>query len=105
MARKYKYSFVKKEDAQEGRRAAWTAAVSFGLFLILSLVSFAFGGKGGNALGALGLFAMLLAFYGCYIGFKSIGRHGRMQKFSVIGSLTSGAVSILWLALFLVGVK
>ena len=44
MARKYKYSFVKKEDAQEGRRAAWMAAVSFGLFLILSLVSFAFGG-------------------------------------------------------------
>ena len=105
MARKYKYSFTKKEEAQEGRTALLMAAVSLGLFLLLSLISFACGGKGGTALGAFGLFAMLLALYGCYTGCKSFGKQSRLPRLSIIGAIASGAMFILWLALFLVGVK
>lgn len=105
MAKRYKYSFTKKEEAQEGRASVIMAAVSFGLFLILSLVSFACGGKGGTVVGAGGLFAMLLALYGCYTGCKSFGKQRRVPKRSVIGALASGVMFILWLALFLVGVK
>ena len=105
MAKKYKYSFTRKEEDHGGRDAAVLAAVSFGLFLILSLVSFAFSGRGGTALGAAGMFAMLLSLYGCCVGFRSISRQKVIQRSSIIGSIAAGVVFILWLALFLVGVS
>ncbi len=105
MAKKYKYSFTKKTGDRGGRDAAVLAAVSLGLFLILSLVSFGFGGKGSAAVGGIGLFAMLLSLYGCYVGFKSISRQKSPARSTLMGAIAAGVVFILWLALFLVGVS
>ena len=105
MAKKYKYTFTKKDGDHGGRDAGILAAVSFGLFLLLSLVSFGFSGQAGTALGAVGLFAMLLSLYGCCVGFRSIIRQKLIQRSSIVGSIASGVVFILWLALFLVGVS
>ena len=105
MAKKYKYSFAKKDGDRSGRDAVILAAVSFVLFLILCLASFLSSGQGGAALGGLGFFAMLLALYGCVLGFRSISRKKTFQREAVVGSISSGVIFILWLALFLVGVS
>ena len=47
------------------------AGASVFLFLLASVVSFAFRGNGGIFLGAAGLFSFLLSGYGFYVGMKS----------------------------------
>ena len=71
MARKkYNYNFVRK-PSEGGREALYMAGASVFLFLLASVVSFAFRGNGGIFLGAAGLFSFLLSGYGFYVGMKS----------------------------------
>ena len=105
MAKRYKYSFSGKNEAKGGTEAIVLAAVSFAAFLVLAIVSFAFSGAGGTALGAVGLFAMILAVYGFYLGLKGLSERNTGHKYATIGTIAAGGVSILWLALFLAGVK
>ncbi len=105
MAKKYKYSFTQKNESKEGLEALIFAGISFASFLILSILSFAFLGGGGTVLGAVGLVAMLLALYGCYLGLKGLARRGMRKRYAASGTICAGVVAILWLAVFLVGVK
>ena len=71
MARKkYNYNFVRK-PSEGGKEALYMAGASVFLFLLASIVSFAFRGNGGIFLGAAGLFSFLLSGYGFYVGMKS----------------------------------
>ena len=89
MARKkYNYNFVRK-PSEGGKEALYMAGASVFLFLLASVVSFAFRGNGGIFLGAAGLFSFLLSGYGFYVGMK----------------ITSGGMLVAWLALFLIGVR
>ena len=72
MAKKYKYSFTRDHEAKEGLEALVLSGISFAAFIVLAIISFAFSGKGGVVLGAIGLVAMLLAVYGCYLGLKGL---------------------------------
>ena len=105
MAKKYKYSFTRKNEAKGGREAVILSAVSLALFLVLIVVSFCYAGEGGPILGAVGLVAMLLALYGCYLGLKGLVEKDTGHRLSAIGTICAGVMSIVWLALFLVGVK
>ncbi len=105
MAKKYKYSFTQKNESKEGLEALLFAAISFAVFLILIILSFAFSGEGSRVLGALGLAAMLLALYGCCLGLKGLAGRGRRKRYAASGTICAGVVAILWLAVFLVGVK
>ena len=61
MARKkYNYNFVRK-PSEGGKEALYMAGASVFLFLLASVVSFAFRGNGGIFLGAAGLFSFLLS--------------------------------------------
>ena len=42
MAKKYKYSFTRKNEAKGGKEALVLAGISFAAFLVLIIVSFAF---------------------------------------------------------------
>ena len=105
MAKKYKYSFTSGNGANEGLEALVLSGVSFAAFLVLIIISFALSGEGGAVLGAVGLVAMLLAMYGCYLGLKGLSARRSRPRFAAIGTISAGVVSILWLALFFVGVK
>ena len=73
------------------------------LFLLASIVSFAFRGNGGIFLGAAGLFSFLLSGYGFYVGMKSFKEKGKNYRFSVMGAMANGVISVGWLALILIG--
>lgn len=104
MARKkYNYNFIRKQS-KGGRSAIVMAGVSFGLFLLDAVLSFVFGGAGGAVLGAVGLFAMLLAVYGFYLGMKSFSEEQVSHRRSIVGSVSCGIIAVGWLALYLVGV-
>ena len=105
MAKKYKYSFTRKNEAKGGKEALVLAGISFAAFLVLIIVSFAFSGNGGTVLGAVGLCAMILAIYGFYLGLKGLSERNAGHRHATIGTLAAGGMSILWLALFLAGVK
>lgn len=105
MAKRYKYSFTRKNEAKGGREALVLAGISFAAFLVLIFVSFAFSGNGGTILGAVGLFAMILAVYGFCLGLKGLSERNTGHRYAAIGTIAAGGVSILWLALFLAGVK
>ena len=105
MAKKYKYSFTRDHEAKEGLEALVLSGISFAAFIVLAIISFAFSGNGGAVLGAAGLVAMLLAVYGCYLGLKGLAEKNTGHRFAAIGTIFAGVMSIIWLALFLVGVK
>ena len=72
MARKkYNYNFVRK-PSEGGKEALYMAGASVFLFLLASVVSFAFRGNGGIFLGAAGLFSFLLSGYGFYVGMPHV---------------------------------
>ena len=108
MARKkYNYNFVRK-PSEGGKEALYMAGASDKiviLFLLASVVSFAFRGNGGIFLGAAGLFSFLLSGYGFYVGMKSFKEEQVSHRMSVLGSITSGGMLVAWLALFLIGVR
>ena len=87
----------------ERKLSIWQASVF--LFLLASVVSFAFRGNGGIFLGAAGLFSFLLSGYGFYVGMKSFKEEQVSHRMSVLGSITSGGMLVAWLALFLIGVR
>ncbi len=106
MAKKYKYSFTRKNEAKGGKRKRWCLPESLSLLSVLIIVSFAFSGNGGTVLGAVGLCAMILAVYGFGIlGLKGLSERNAGHRHATIGTLAAGGMSILWLALFLAGVK
>lgn len=105
MAKKYKYSFTRKKEGREGVLAIVLSVISFALFGILCLVSFAFEGQAGTAIGALGLFAVLIAGYGLVVAVMSLMKKDAGHRYAMIGSIASGVALILWLAVFFAGLK
>lgn len=71
MGKRYKYSFAKGETAAGGVESMVLAGISALLFVAAVLISFFMKGKGGNYLGALGLFSMLSALFGFFWGFEA----------------------------------
>lgn len=102
--KKFRYSFAPDANAKGGVAATVSAMVSLVLLLGAALVSFAFEGRGGVYLGAVGLFSLLLSAYGFYLGIRSFSEKHVNHRYSIIGSLSSGVLAVLWLALFLVGI-
>jgi hypothetical protein len=105
MAKRVKYSFTGKKQAKGGLEAIWLAGISFAAFLILVLASFACSGRGGTVLGAFGLLAMILSAYGFCLGLRGLDERNVSRRYATIGTIAAGSVSILWLAVFLAGVK
>lgn len=104
MAKRYKYATTQKQESQEGKASTIFAGISFGLFLIAIIVSFAFRGNGGIYLGAIGVMAICFAIYGFIRGLRSFSEDDCSHTYCVIGSISNGIIVVGWLALFLIGV-
>ena len=71
MAKRYRYAFAKKREAQQGKLSAVLAAVSLVLFVTAVLLAFFLQGQYGYIVGGISLCAMLLSVYGFAMGLKS----------------------------------
>lgn len=105
MAKKNKYSFVKKKHSGQGIASTFFAGISFGIFCIGAVCALIFHGKGGLYLGAFGLIAIAFSIYGFIIGLKSFSEKNKDQLFCKIGAVGNGVLMVIWLALFLIGIS
>lgn len=105
MAKKYKYSFAGKKEVREGRGAIVLAALALALFLISITISYLSEGNAGQAAGAAGLFSILCSAYGFCMGISALKSRQKGHGLAAAGAITSGITAILWLAVFLMGLK
>ena len=80
MAKRYRYAFAKKREAQQGKLSAVLAAVSLVLFVTAVLLAFFLQGQYGYIVGGISLCAMLLSVYGFAMGLKSFSEENRTHK-------------------------
>ena len=102
MAKRYRYAFAKKREAQQGKLSAVLAAV---LFVTAVLLAFFLQGQYGYIVGGISLCAMLLSVYGFAMGLKSFSEENRTHKAGMIGSIANGIIMIGWLGIFLMGIS
>ncbi len=100
-----KYRFAEKVHSKGGKQSSRFALASVLLFFADVICSFAYGGKAGAVAGGIGIIAMLFAVYGFYLGMKSFSETDVSPLFSIIGSIASGIIMVVWLTLFLTGVR
>ncbi len=105
MAKRYRYAFAKKKEAQKGKLSTGLAVASLVLFVIAVLLSFFMNGSFGYIVGGVGLCAMLLSVYGFAMGLMSFAEEGRTHRTSMIGSIANGIIMIGWLGIFLMGLS
>ena len=105
MARRYRYAFVKKKEAQKGKLSTGLAAASLILFITAVLLAFFMNGEFGYIVGGVSLCAMLLSIYGFAMGLKSFSEENRTHRTSMIGSIANGIIMIGWLGIFLLGIS
>lgn len=105
MARRYRYAFAKKKEAQKGKLSTGPAAASLILFITAVLLAFFMNGEFGYIVGGVSLCAMLLSIYGFAMGLKSFSEENRTHRTSMIGSIANGIIMIGWLGIFLLGIS
>jgi len=98
--KKYKYSLEPDNKSKKGLES-----ISLVLLLAGAVVSLAMKGNGGTFLGAIGLFSFLLSVYGFYLGIQSFSEKNVNHRYCIVGSMASGILAVLWLALFLTGIS
>lgn len=105
MARRYRYAFAKKKEAQKGKLSTGLAAASLILFITAVMLAFFMNGEFGYIVGGVSLCAMLLSIYGFAMGLKSFSEENRTHRTSMIGSIANGIIMIGWLGIFLLGIS
>ncbi len=80
MARRYRYAFAKKKEAQQGKLSTVLAAASLILFITAVLLAFFMHGEFGYIVGGISLCAMLLSVYGFAMGLKSFSEENRTHR-------------------------
>ena len=105
MAKRYRYAFTKKREAQKGQLSAVLAVVSLVLFVTAVLLAFFLQGQYGYIVGGISLCAMLLSVYGFAMGLKSFSEENRLDRTSMAGSIANGIIMIGWLGIFLLGIS
>jgi len=81
MAKRYRYAFAKKREAQQGKLSAVLAAVSLVLFVTAVLLAFFLQGQYGYIVGGISLCAMLLSVYGFAMGLKSFSEENTQSRY------------------------
>lgn len=105
MAKRYRYAFAKKKEAQKGKLSVGLAAASLLLFITAVWLAFLTNGTVGYIVGGLSLFAMFLSIYGFAMGLRSFSEEDRNHRTSMVGSIANGVIMIGWLGMFLLGIS
>lgn len=104
MAKRYRYSFVKRKEAGKGKLSVGLAAASLLLFAAAVLTAYWLNGKYGFIVGGICLFAAMLSIYGFIMGLSSFSEEERMHRTSTVGSILNGVIMVGWLGFFFMGV-
>lgn len=104
MAKRYRYSIIKRKEAAKGKLSVGMAAASLILFAAAVLTTFGLNGRYGFIAGGICLFASLLSVYGFIMGLLSFSEEKRIHRTSTVGSLLNGVILVGWLGFFLMGV-
>ena len=73
-------------------------------FLTISLVSGFEKGKGGFALGVIGILLFGLSIFGFVLSYKTFKKKDIFYRFPIIGAILNGIMSILFLVIYLLGI-
>lgn len=103
MAKRFKYTSRLKPETQGGSAAVLMGGISGVLFIIGAITAFI--GWSSNVLGVIGLMGILLAVCGFFIGLHSFSEKDKNHRYSTIGSLACGIIAVIWLAVYLVGIR
>jgi uncharacterized membrane protein YadS len=101
---KNKYTFIKKA-APAAKESIIFSSISLGMFALDVILSLLAHTNGGAILGALGLFAMLTAMYGFYLGIKAVSDKGSNYLITSFGTIYAGIMCILWVGMFFLGLS
>lgn len=104
MTKRYRYAFVKKKEAKNGKWSVFLACMSFVLFWTAVAVNYFLPESCGVIVGGVSAFAMMLSVYGFGVGLRGFSEEDRMHKSSIVGSICNGLIMIAWLVLYLMGV-
>ena len=103
--RKNRYSFLKKR-VPAIRKAVIVSCIS--LLFLIAAVAFSLGssaGWAGTLSAILGIDGIIIALYGGYLGIFAISEDGMSQIRTAIGMIFSGIVLILWIGVFIMGLR
>ena len=105
MRKERKYRFYEKPPSFGGRFALLLAGISLALLLVALILSVAQGGEAGPAAGGAALIALLLSAYGFIAGLRSFQEKETDPRLGVIGSISSGVMLLILMAMFLSGIR
>lgn len=105
MSKRKQYHFLKKKEAPEAKLSIIFSSVSLVAMAVLFLVSLGYKGKGSEVLGAVGLVALLLAYYAFYLGLQVLRQRKPEYRLPAFAAIYSGLLSLAWTALFLWGLR
>ncbi len=99
------YTFLEPGDMPRANAAILFSGLSLAILLITILAAFFLGGKGGMILGAAGLAGALFALYAFVIGMIALARRESRYRLCVVSAIVSGLMMIIWLTVFLNGLR
>lgn len=105
MKSRRRYSVLEKPLSKKSKLSLALAGISAAAFLFCIIVSAIFAGDAATFIGAVALAAMLLALYGCYLGIRELAEPKSEFRKSYLGAIVSGVMFIVWMTVFLTGVK
>lgn len=105
MGRKPTYSFAEKRHSQKGITSTVLGLLSVIVCIVLLCIAIFTRGGGGPYMGSIGMTAIIIAIAGLVIGLRSFQEKNKLSFFSKAGSIINGTVLVVWLAIYLFGVR
>lgn len=99
-----KYKFSDKNHSLGGAISTVMGLASLGFLVAAVVKSITQMGEAGTEVGSYGFCSALLAVAGCIIGLVSFKEEEKYYLLSKIGSMMCGILSVLLLAIFLMGI-
>ncbi len=103
MARRFRYSFARKQEAGKGRLSLILCFVSLALFFIAVMLSGRITGRFAFVPGTIGLFAAMLNVYGFGLGLSGFSEAGKKHRTCIAGSIINGILLVGWIGLYQLG--
>ena len=105
MSKGRKYTFINKPEVKDGKVSLAFALVSFALFAAAVIISFIAEGNAWGIVGALGFCGFCFSIYGFYQGLDALRQKDGSHRFCFAGSIASGLMLIVWVAVLILAAK
>ena len=99
------YTFLEPGEMPRANAAILFSGISLAILLILIIVAFAMDGNAGLTAGAAGLAGALFAVYAFIIAMIALAKRESRYRLCVTAAIISGLMLIIWLTVFLNGLR